>query len=58
MGVDDHEFVIALETDHFEDLVDLAMSLREVENSLHILHDVPRLACMSTSLEQMFERLG
>jgi chlorite dismutase len=58
MGVDDNEFVIALETDYMEDLVDLAMSLREVENSLHILHDIPRLAAMSVPLEQMLERLG
>jgi chlorite dismutase len=58
MGLDDHEFVIALETDYLEDLIDLAMSLREVENSLHILHDIPRLAAMTVPLEQMLERLG
>jgi chlorite dismutase len=58
MGVDDNEFVIALETDFLEDLVDLAMRLREVENSLHILRDVPRLTSMSMPIEQMLERLG
>ena len=58
MGVDDCEFVIALETDYLEDLVDMAMRLREVENSLHILRDVPRLTCLSAPIEQMLERLG
>jgi chlorite dismutase len=58
IGVDDNEFVIALETDHLEDIVDMAMRLREVENSMHILHDVPRLTCMSMQLEQMLERIG
>jgi len=58
IGVDDNEFVIALETDYLEDVVDMAMRLREVENSLHILRDVPRLACMAVPTEQMLERLG
>ena len=58
IGVDDNEFVIALETDHLEDVVDMAMRLREVENSLHILRDLPRLTCITMATEQMLERLG
>lgn len=58
IGVDDNEFVIALETDYLEDVVDMAMRLREVENSLHILKDIPRLTCMAAPTEQMLERLG
>jgi len=58
IGVDDNEFVIALETDHLEDLVDMAMRLREIENSVHILHDVPRFTCLSAPLEAMLEKLG
>ena len=58
IGVDDNEFVIALETDHLEDIVDMAMRLREVENSVHILHDIPRLTAISMPIEQMLERLG
>jgi len=58
IGVDDNEFVISLETDYLEDLVDMAMRLREVENSLHILKDIPRLTCMTMPLEQMLERVG
>lgn len=58
IGVDDNEFVIALETDFLEDLVDMAMRLREVENSVHILRDLPRLTCMSMPIEQMLERVG
>ena len=58
IGIDDNEFVIALETDHLEDLVDMAMHLREIENSLHILRDTPRFTCLSTPTEVMLERLG
>jgi chlorite dismutase len=58
IGVDDNEFVIALETDYLEDIVDMAMRLREVENSMHIHHDVPRLTSMSTQIEQMLEKVG
>ncbi len=57
-GLDDNEFVIALETDFPEDLVDMGMRLREVENSLFILRDVPRLCCLKVSAEEMLERLG
>lgn len=58
IGVDDNEFVISLETDYLEDIVDMAMRLREVENSIHILKDVPRLTCIAMPTEQMLERLG
>ncbi len=58
IGMDDNEFVIALETDYLEDIVDMAMHLREVENSLHILRDVPRLTAVSTTIEQMIEKVG
>jgi chlorite dismutase len=57
-GLDDNEFVIALETDHPEDLVDMGMRLREVENSLFMLRDVPRLACLKVPCEEMLERIG
>ena len=58
IGLDDNEFVIALETDHLEDLVDMAMRLREIENSLFIQHDLPRFTCLSTPIEPMLEKLG
>jgi chlorite dismutase len=57
-GLDDNEFVIGLETDHPEELVDMAMRLREVENSMFILHDTPRITCLQLSPEEMLERIG
>jgi len=58
LGLDDNEFVIALETDHPEDLVDMAMRLREVENSLFMARDVPRLTCINVTPDEMLERVG
>jgi chlorite dismutase len=58
LGIDDNEFVIALETDFPEDLVDMGIHLREVENSLFMLNDVPRLTCLRLSPEEMLERIG
>jgi chlorite dismutase len=58
IGLDDNEFVIALETDHPEDIVDMGMRLREVENSLFMLRDVPRLPCLNVTPEEMLERVG
>jgi chlorite dismutase len=58
IGVDDNEFVISLETDYLEDLMDMAMRLREVENSLHISKDVPRLLGMAMPADEMLERVG
>jgi len=58
VGLDDNEFVIALETDFPEDIVEMGMRLREVENSLFMLRDVPRLACIKVTPEEMLERIG
>ena len=58
LGLDDNEFVIALETDHPEDLVEMGMRLREVENSLFMARDVPRLTCINVTPEEMLERIG
>jgi chlorite dismutase len=57
-GLDDNEFVIALETDRPEDLVEMAMRLREVENSIFMLRDVPRLTALKVTPEEMLERIG
>lgn len=57
-GLDDNEFVIALETDHPEDLVDMGMRLREVENSVFILKDVPRLTSIKVAPDEMLDRIG
>jgi chlorite dismutase len=57
-GLDDQEFVIAYETNHPEDFLDLVMKLRETENSTYIVRDTPMFTCLQVSLEEMLERLG
>lgn len=57
-GLDDNEFVIALETDYPEDLVEMGMRLREVENSVFMSRDVPRLTCLKVTPEEMLDRIG
>lgn len=57
-GLDDNEFVIGLESDHPEDILDMAMRLREVENSLFMLKDVPRITGIKVSPEEMLDRIG
>jgi chlorite dismutase len=57
-GLDDNEFVVALETDYPEDIVEMAMRLREVENSLFVQRDVPRITCLKVTPEEMIERVG
>jgi chlorite dismutase len=57
-GLDDNEFVIALETDHPEELVEMGMRLREVENTVYMLHDTPRLTSLKMTPEEMLERIG
>jgi chlorite dismutase len=57
-GLDDQEFVVAFESNHPEDFVDLVMRLRETEGSAYTLRDTPIFTCVQTSVEQMLERLG
>ena len=57
-GLDDQEFVVAFETDHPEDFLDLVMQLRESEASSYTLRDVPVFTCVQTTPEEMLQRLG
>lgn len=57
-GLDDNEFVIALECDSPEDLVEMGMRLREVENSIFVLKDTPRITSIKVSAEEMLDRIG
>jgi chlorite dismutase len=56
-GLDDQEFVLAFESDHPADFVDLVMRLRETENSLYTT-DTPLFTCLQCSVDEMLERLG
>ena len=57
-GLDDNEFVIALECDFPEDLVEMGMRLREVENSVFVLKDTPRFTSIKVTPEEMLDRIG
>ncbi len=57
-GLDDQEFVVAFESDHPEDFLDLVMQLRESEASSYTQRDVPVFTCVQCSVEEMLERLG
>jgi chlorite dismutase len=57
-GLDDQEFVVAFETDHPSDFVDLVMELRETESSLYTLRDTPIFTCISMPLAEALESLG
>lgn len=57
-GLDDQDFVLAFESDHASDFVDLMMRLRETENSVYTARDTPFFTCVQCSVEEMLERLG
>ena len=46
-GLDDQEFVVAFETDHPEDFLDLVMALRETRASEFTLRDTPIFTCIA-----------
>jgi chlorite dismutase len=45
-GIDDHEFVVAFETDEITDFSVLVQELRETEASRYTLRDVPMFTCI------------
>jgi chlorite dismutase len=57
-GLDDQDFVLAIETDHPDVYVERVQRLRETESSLHVLRDTPMFTCVQTSTEEMLERIG
>jgi len=57
-GVSDQDYVIALETNYPEDVLDMSQNLRETENNGYILSDTPVFSCVQTTAEEMLERLG
>ena len=57
-GLDDQEFVVAFETDHPEDFLDLVMELRETEGSKYTLRDTPIFTCIAKSVPEMLDSLG
>lgn len=57
-GVDDQEFVIAIEADRPQDCVEAAMKLREIDNYNYVSVDSPKFMCLRTTIPDMLDRLG
>jgi chlorite dismutase len=57
-GLDDQEFVVAFETDHPADFLDLVQELRESQGSLYTLRDTPILTCIFKEINDTLESLG
>jgi chlorite dismutase len=57
-GLDDQEFVLAFETDHPADFLDLVMELRETEASQYTLRDTPIFTCIKAEGRGLLRTLG
>lgn len=57
-GLDDQEFVVAFETDHPADFLDLVQELRETKASSYTLRDTPMFTCRQRSLAECLQALG
>jgi chlorite dismutase len=49
-GLDDQDFVVAFESDHPDEFLDLVQDLRETESSLFTQRDTPILTCIKQDL--------
>jgi chlorite dismutase len=57
-GLDDQEFVLAFESDHPSDFLDLVMTLRETEASSYTERDTPIFTCIAKPAGEMLDLLG
>ncbi len=57
-GLDDQDFVLAIETDSPDHYLDRVMRGRETEASPYTQRDTPMFTCVKTSVEEMLERIG
>jgi len=57
-GLDDQEFVVAFETDHPSDFLDLVQELREAKASRYTLRDTPMFTCRQLQLAECLDELG
>jgi len=57
-GLDDQEFVVAFETDHPADFLDLVQELRETKASSYTLRDTPMFTCRQRTLDECLAALG
>jgi chlorite dismutase len=57
-GLDDPEFVLAFESDHPGDFLDLVQELRGSVSSAYTQTDVPVFTCVATTARDMFQALA
>jgi chlorite dismutase len=57
-GIDDQEFVVAFDSDHPQEFVDLVGRLRYTEASLYTQRDTPMFTCRKASLDEILVHLG
>jgi chlorite dismutase len=57
-GLDDQEFVVAFETDHLGDFLDLVEELRGSEASQYTLRDTPMFTCVAQPFDEILDAIG
>jgi chlorite dismutase len=57
-GLDDHEFVLAFETDKPQDFLDLVMEMRESKARPYTLRDTPIFTCVAKPFEEILREIG
>ena len=57
-GMDDQDFILAFESDSPEELMDMALAMRETESHRYNQKNWPHFTCVRTTPEEMLERLG
>jgi chlorite dismutase len=57
-GLDEQDFVIAIESDHPEDYVEALLQMREAESSAFVQRDHPTFTCVRTGVQEMIDKIG
>ena len=57
-GLDDQDLVVAFETDHPSDFLDLVQELRETKANCYTLRDTPMFTCRQRTLVECLDALG
>ena len=57
-GLDDPEFVLAFETDHPQDFLDLVMEMRETKARRYTLRDTPIFTCVAKPFTEILKDIG
>lgn len=57
-GIDDQEFVVALDSDYPQEFVDLVERLRYTEASQYTLRDTPMFTCRQLPIREIMEQIG